>query len=160
VYPVVAVTPEALWSQLELRFIFAGEMSVRMIACLSAVQKIAIHCILQNWEYFSSANDMVRVAIRCTLKGGCHWHENITQYWVSAVRTAVTLRCLTTCILLHTTFQLNLSAPRNAQFHCAAIFTAQGRSENIATLCERQNTCYQLQPYTYFVNGNCVMLSD
>jgi hypothetical protein len=35
--PLVAVTPEALWSQLDLHFIFGGEMSVRLIACLSAV---------------------------------------------------------------------------------------------------------------------------
>jgi len=35
--PLVAVAPEALWSQLELHFIFGGEMSVRMTACLSAV---------------------------------------------------------------------------------------------------------------------------
>jgi hypothetical protein len=41
-YPLVAVMPEALWSQLKLHFIFGGEMSVRMSACLSAVQKIII----------------------------------------------------------------------------------------------------------------------
>ena len=35
--PLVAVTPEALWSHLDLHVLFGGEMSVRMIGCLSAV---------------------------------------------------------------------------------------------------------------------------